>query len=785
MAFYDKTGHRISCFGYIDGRFYGGIRHHMGIMQFVLSHGYDFESLMNARQAWGWIMSDHSQYDDQENQKVLFRLSTDAGAIDPTLEPAISHAITEITGWPAEVTTIEKPTNEEYAPDYGDMYEEGYYQDDPLEGVYIYDSRTGWQGWVNTSSSEQFPPSAKEPEQLSLFDHPEPGGGNPPPKLTAWREDMWKESRNKFVYDSKTGELNATDDWKSHHGDLLEGLLGDTGLAEAYEEGYADDPNRFVYGEHYSDEEPFIYHTDKLPPHVVNAAYEAYMQWLEQNHFLAHRKNSVGDLPEHYALMGPERYTWLIDWKGNLKISDSGQHHADLGWAGDEIATGDVIVGEDPYTGAKTPGQNTIRLLSYDWNYDPVECLHRAWDAWDDQHPDLQITKREFRAPEPTDDEWQEDEGLTNYASFDIIGGMKTSMAQPINAPDNLLDPEGNTWELYQMESGEYKNHHAVMVDNKNRRLYLNYHGHHAPLLDAAAAYGIPYESFFNTVQGHYRLEPSQDEPFGEGWGFHHGELTPWQEAVMAEALRNYHSVDDLEQAWIGHKEATYLWVPTCSKAANSKKWKALYNRDDATLFIWQTCGDESHHVAFLQEAFGEDKFFKNGNVKKSGGFTQAEGLYTTVSFILPTGAKDIEAEKKKVRDLLDKALTAKWPTVEKETHFKPIPLRFMVTKNGSVYMGDHSSHYDLICDYISKEAAEEYKNYNFSTEYPFIAGGFINDYGIIRLVHTHGEGEYDPKFIASLVFDEALDNGESVTGHVIYEDWRSDEKKIQQFDLI
>lgn len=139
------------CFAFLPPMLYLGNRHHMAIMQQLLQHGYTWESLMAARQLWGWC-SDNGGGGDYGDNEIGLYLQTDAAVLDKSLLPELEAAFTKLTG-KTEFTlkSDQEPTNEEYAPDWDSHYgDEGFYTEVPP--VLAFNSATGQKEFWDTAS---------------------------------------------------------------------------------------------------------------------------------------------------------------------------------------------------------------------------------------------------------------------------------------------------------------------------------------------------------------------------------------------------------------------------------------------------------------------------------------------------------------------------------------------------------------------------------------------------------------------------------------------------------
>ena len=162
-------GINFSCFAFLPPMLYLGNRHHMAIMQQLLQHGYTWESLMAAKQLWGWSS-------DEDSTTVGLYLQTDAAVLDKSLLPQLEMAFTKLTGKTNFVLkSDQEPTNEEYAPDWDSHYgDEGFYSDVPP--VMAYNAETGAiEHWGSTDVGFENKGAAwqedKEFEKLILLDN--------------------------------------------------------------------------------------------------------------------------------------------------------------------------------------------------------------------------------------------------------------------------------------------------------------------------------------------------------------------------------------------------------------------------------------------------------------------------------------------------------------------------------------------------------------------------------------------------------------------------------------
>lgn len=156
-------GHLYSCFGFVNHTLYLATRHHMAIMTAMLQHGYDFDDLATARQAWGWITSSPG------DRVIQYIFSTDAGMLDEGVEWEMTHALHVLTGLPVERTTAGAwgQTNTQFAPGLQNKYGPGgYWSGSELPQVLVYDVSTG-QKQIWESEKAQQPQVQPQPQNVS------------------------------------------------------------------------------------------------------------------------------------------------------------------------------------------------------------------------------------------------------------------------------------------------------------------------------------------------------------------------------------------------------------------------------------------------------------------------------------------------------------------------------------------------------------------------------------------------------------------------------------------
>lgn len=593
-------GTYISCFGFVNGTLYFGQRHHMAIMNWLLDHGFDWNTLMTASQIWGWVYPGSAG-------TVYVRFSTDAGILDTSLESEAAKAIEQYTGKPVMSETIGQ-SNSEFAPNFERLYGEGGDLADfePIKMKVFHPT-----------------PPNHEDEQLGL-----PG----------------IESSRKFVYDTHTKKINVAvnnDDWKEiHHWDLLEqhGLDEDQ-VIRHLEHG----TNRFIFGEQ-ENEYPHLYTGPEVSDQHKQNALDAYEKWLIDNGIVA---TAAYSSDERNALTNQNRVVWLIDRFGHIKISEIGSedHHVDLGMTGSEIAMGDIL---------GTKSGVWLRVLQYNPNETDIPAIKEGVDrAWDVMYPSLPITKvLNYSKVDLTD--YQEYDKLAGSEPSWMPAGLhsipttqkkKKEQQLAIGPAIQQTHDDLNGYRVYQMESGEYPDHDAILIDRDHKQLLMNYQGHHEPMMRQMSENGIPWpDSNFTT--GHYRTAPSRTEHFTEGFGWHGDEGSSDETEAIKQILREHYGVDDLRQLW--EKNAGLMsWVKIGKK--NELTWKGLFDTQQKSLFLWTpTPGDTHESMMFsIYPGVGNDQ----------ERFILAAGEYHKISYITAHGQEIGEAVA-----LIEQALTERWP---------------------------------------------------------------------------------------------------------------------------
>lgn len=184
-----------SSFGYINGHLIIGQNHHQAIMAELIKKGWTWEQLMEAKQAWGWFYPPHPPYQPE----VRVRFTSDAGTQDPEVFQDVLDKFTKLYG----VKAIQYFGTVKGIGDSGKEYGQGLSGKDNINqylpgGVYQDYSQILKQTPIPDPPNMNMPGGTNE---LQLFDHPVPGGGNPPPKKSAtvklgdWNDLMDKARR--------------------------------------------------------------------------------------------------------------------------------------------------------------------------------------------------------------------------------------------------------------------------------------------------------------------------------------------------------------------------------------------------------------------------------------------------------------------------------------------------------------------------------------------------------------------------------------------------------------
>src|SRR5581483_5009574 len=215
-----------------------------------------------------------------------------------------------------------------------------------------------------------------------------------------------------------------------------------------------------------------------------------------------------------------ERIPWLIDWKMQLRLGEIGQHHIDLGWAGDEIATGDILFYKN--------GGITLRLLHYDPSYDANDVCNRACQEWDQTHPGKEIDDVAWDLS--IDDQLPSEDLYGN--SWDVESSRKLSEQL------QLFDPGGASIAPPDFYVDEF---------NEDAALYMGYNMEvPIPCYNSISVANVKPNACFGFINGKLYLGSR-----------HHM-------AIMSYLIENGMSFEELEEA-----EQAWGWVRTMNVYGN------------------------------------------------------------------------------------------------------------------------------------------------------------------------------------------------------------------------
>ena len=457
------------------------------------------------------------------------------------------------------------------------------------------------------------------------------------------------------------------------------------------------------------------------------------------------------------------RVCWLIDADGEVQMTNAHpmSSHAELGWVGNEIMAGDFHIYDDSDGGKFA----THRLLLSDEDSDIMDgAVERVEETFrrmfndeisvrtfvdartNDQDPALGHAEAASWTPHkhgPFDPRWQEEPAV-----FPLI---------PEREPPNPVPGSyqvGN-WTISEMNSGEYDRHDAIFIDRQNQVIYINYDGHHQPLFDELAGEAIYSVPGYSQVAGHWRREPSRDEPFGSGWGWHHGEPTDVEKQLLKDALKRHYQVDKLKQTWVGEEDYDH-------EVVGKVIWLDEVTKDFMRPCPWQAAYDPIEGVLMATTDM---------NITLPG-TSQAQGFYTKV-----------ERTSGPQRDFVRTAMQQEvdnFYTVRKGETWR----RWVYDKEAKVSIGLDLTHSDLIEKHYSSEIAEAYENRWEDYFNVFVTGGYITDDGIVHVIRSTGEAEFDAPEVALAVFRQAKADGIYVTGEVAYRDDTLDSRPVRRFDV-
>lgn len=145
-------------FGFLNDKLYLGERHHMAIMQYINEReGIEWEDIMKAEQAWGWVRTrpqsawmgtepktinpgtwnewtwNEPVIPDLGTFEVIVEFATDAGKLDQPAQAKAKAALEKHFG--VKIREVDyKKQPPKYAPNYQKNYgEKGYYKDKPVD----------------------------------------------------------------------------------------------------------------------------------------------------------------------------------------------------------------------------------------------------------------------------------------------------------------------------------------------------------------------------------------------------------------------------------------------------------------------------------------------------------------------------------------------------------------------------------------------------------------------------------------------------------------------------
>ena len=118
---------------------------------------------------------------------------------------------------------------------------------------------------------------------------------------------------------------------------------------------------------------------------------------------------------------------------------------------------------------------------------------------------------------------------------------------------------EVDGWTVYTRDCGDvYPTHDAIWIDRGNKVALIGWQGHHHDLFQGSNFFQnlVQSASPYNQTAGHFRTEPSQDEPFPAGWGWHGSEGNKEEKNVLKQVIKKHYNVNKLKDLYQPNENA-------------------------------------------------------------------------------------------------------------------------------------------------------------------------------------------------------------------------------------
>jgi hypothetical protein len=249
-----------------------------------------------------------------------------------------------------------------------------------------------------------------------------------------------------------------------------------------------------------------------------------------------------------------KRLAWLINYKGQFTLGNEDQHHIDLDWAGDEPITGDVWIADDE---EDTAG-NTLRVLSFDRNYDWNDTLNRVFDELESRG--ISVDHVENLVPDDEDDFDEFDDSVSKVAApywtpkVVLEQTVRDQLKEQVTSIASLM----NCTVIYNFSG--YQSPELLVTKNGTATI------HTWPILDEVSYFAALHElGHLEFTLLHFKVNPNLQYDFQspETGQSQEEELYAWHYAI--EHAQIPLSKDTLEEA--GRAFRTYQWLPTKSPA--------------------------------------------------------------------------------------------------------------------------------------------------------------------------------------------------------------------------
>lgn len=723
----------------------------MAIMNWLLQNGWDWTALMNARQAWGWFGSDVlSSHSVPGMIQLMF--STDAGIIgDDEVQEEAREAVEEYWGVPTIINNEGGwgQSNVTFAPNF--KYEYG----DPENPEELTKNAIDVVPFTPTKHFVQ----PERPDWLpeGLYPLPQKKAGiydpNDPTKQTFWSCFGFLNGKLYLGYTHHMAIMNAL---------LVKGWTWEDLMNAEQVWGWLD-ANYTVPIVNFSTDAGMI-GSEEVKEEAIKSlnsyfgtSFTEHTTWGQSNQKFAPQfdmKYGPGGYKEHRLINiqeyerpkyfnQPERQDWMpeglyplptkksasvprVCWLWDQEVADILMTDAHPNASHSELAPDFMLSSAAGDFHLYDNNTARGRLLGADDLTDEEKSyiIQRAVDLFRSQHPYHELTE------------------IDDYTE------RGTPSVKVANFAMEPQEKEVGGYTLIEMSSGEYPTHDALMIDRANKIIWINYEGHHGPIFDRFGTQ-LMYMDPDQSAQGHWRIEDSRTESYKQGWGWHGGYATDEEQELIEQALREHYGVDDIQHSFLNYEpvkaeqpklfEAKWSWLDAVSNVNMMRPhpWKAIYKPDQDTLLITEDISLDLH------------------------GETEMQGFYTKIE-------RTHGPHVARAKELMEAALVERYPTMKKVAYGY---IRWIIDRENKVTVGSYNSHAEMLEELYNPAVAESYDQDEGLYFDLFVTGGYISPDGIIEIVRSVGEEEFDAEDVAMKVYKAAEEEGYFVNGSAEYHD--------------